>query len=446
MPSLASTTNVTVGTLQTAINNAVFGDTLVLAAGSTHAGTITLPNKTSGSGWVTIISAGAIPVAGTRVAPGNLSTMATITGGNGAVPAVATDATAHHYRFIGIEFKPGTGAINTGLVRFGSGSETDPADLPHHLIVDRCYAHGDATNGCRRGISGQGNYIAVIDSYISDCFDTQDAQAFASWNGQGPFLLTNNYLEGSGENTMFGGADAQITNLVPSDITITRNLYAKPVGWRGVGGKTVKNIFEIKNARRVFVDHNTFAYNWQDGQNGMAINLKSANQSNSNPWAICEHVTFTNNVIQHVGGGLVISNQSYEYPAQPPAHILIQHNNFEDVSAANWGGSGFWLVLSGPADDIVIDQNWANNDGNIISSLGNAAFATTRLRFTNNAVNHNDYGVKGDAVGIGNPTLAIDFPSAIFTGNQLVGGSSHSADYPSGNTFPVSLPTEPVIP
>ena len=46
------------------------------------------------------------------------------------------------------------------------------------------------------------------------------------WNGPGPFLIENNYLEAAGENVMFGGSDPSIANLVPSNITIRRNLSA----------------------------------------------------------------------------------------------------------------------------------------------------------------------------------------------------------------------------
>ena len=42
-----------------------------------------------------------------------------------------------------------------------------------------------------------------------------------------PFKIVNNYLEGAGENVMFGGADPRIKNLVPSDIEIRRNHFFK---------------------------------------------------------------------------------------------------------------------------------------------------------------------------------------------------------------------------
>src|SRR5687768_18619891 len=42
--------------LQTAINNAQLGDTIILDANTTYVGGIVLRNKTSGAGWITIQS------------------------------------------------------------------------------------------------------------------------------------------------------------------------------------------------------------------------------------------------------------------------------------------------------------------------------------------------------------------------------------------------------
>src|SRR5439155_6309552 len=97
-------------------------------------------------------------------------------------------------------------------------------DLPHHIVFDRCYLHGDPTKGARRGIAMNSRYAAVIDSYLSDFKEVgADSQAIDGWNGPGPFKIVNNYLEGAGENVMFGGTDPSIADLVPSDIEIRHN-------------------------------------------------------------------------------------------------------------------------------------------------------------------------------------------------------------------------------
>ncbi len=60
------------GNLQTAINNAQPGDTIVLQAGATFTGTFTLPNKGTSTQWIYIRSSAylSLPAPGNRVYPG----------------------------------------------------------------------------------------------------------------------------------------------------------------------------------------------------------------------------------------------------------------------------------------------------------------------------------------------------------------------------------------
>src|SRR6185295_1881957 len=67
------------GNLQAALNTALPGDTIELAAGATFTGNFVLPKK-SGSGWVWIRTSayGSLPPRGTRVAPSSAGVMAKI--------------------------------------------------------------------------------------------------------------------------------------------------------------------------------------------------------------------------------------------------------------------------------------------------------------------------------------------------------------------------------
>ena len=137
------------------------------------------------------------------------------------------------------------------------GGQTSPGQVPTDIIFDRCYVHGTPTGGVRRGIAMNGCRMAVVDSYLSDFHEVgADSQAISGWNGPGPFKVVSNYLEGAGENLMFGGADPSIPDLVPSDIEIRGNHLFKPLSWKighpSYAGRpwSVKNIFELKNARR----------------------------------------------------------------------------------------------------------------------------------------------------------------------------------------------------
>ena len=125
----------------------------------------------------------------------------------------------------------------------GGSDQNTVAEEPTNIILDRDYIHGSATLDIQRAISLQSASTAIINSYISDIHSAgQDSQAIAGWNGSGPYLIQNNFLEASGENVMFGGADPSIPNLIPSDITIQNNylLQASILEWRLAGQEPVR--------------------------------------------------------------------------------------------------------------------------------------------------------------------------------------------------------------
>jgi hypothetical protein len=235
--------------LQDAIDDSQPGDTILLRAGETFIGNFVLRNKPNSTGaYITIKSdapATALPPAGTRLVPPGrtganvtASSLARLRGQGGhykAIPVLQAAVGAHHYR---LQFLDIDGIAQEGwytLLSFGTNgsSQTTLASVPHNIIVDRVYVHGDRTKGQKRCITLNGRSIEVLNSYVSECgsFDA-DAQAIIGYNGPGPFKIINNYLEGTGETIMFGGADPVITNLVPSDIEIRSNHITKPLSWR----------------------------------------------------------------------------------------------------------------------------------------------------------------------------------------------------------------------
>ena len=217
----------------------------------------------------------------------------------------------------------------------GSDARTTD-DIPHHIIFDRCYLHGDP-RGTRRGIALNGAQLAVIDSYLADFKEVgADTQALAGWAGPGPFKIVNNYLEGAGENLMFGGADPRIAGVVPSDIEIRGNHFRKPLSWRledpSYAGKawTVKNLLELKNARRVLIEGNLLEYSWGMAQVGFAV-VFTVRSAGAAPWSTVEDVLFVNNVVRHAAGGVNIHGYDNHHPAQVSQRIAIRNNLFEDV-------------------------------------------------------------------------------------------------------------------
>ena len=57
----------------------------------------------------------------------------------------------------------------------------------------------------------------------------------------------------------------------------------------------MKNLFELKNARRVLVEGNLMEYVWQEAQIGYAILLTPRNQDGKAPWVTIEDVTIRRN-------------------------------------------------------------------------------------------------------------------------------------------------------
>ena len=435
--------------LQDAIDAARLGDTIVLDAGATFKGPFTLPKK-SGTGWVTIRTSTPdreFPAPGTRVSASHAPLMPKLTAWKGEGVIIA-DRGAHHYRFIGIEVAPYEETFMYSLIWFGTNRERTVDEQPHHMIVDRCYVHGDPQKGSRRGIALNGRHLAVVESYLSDFKGVgQDTQAIIGWGGAGPFKIANNYLEGAGENIMFGGGDPLIKELVPSDIEVRGNLMSKPLRWKknepGFEGTqwSVKNIFELKNARRVLVEGNVLEYNWEESQSGFAVLFTVRNQEGTAPWSVVEDVQFVNNIVRHSGSGINLAghdnNRSRDQSRQT-ARILIRNNLWEDIGGERWGGKGILFQMLDETSDVKIERNTGLQKGTTLFSLGPAH---RRFAFMNNLAPHNEYGIFANGVGVGTDALEALFPGSVVTGNVLAGGDEDR--YPEGNVFPKSMDAVP---
>ena len=539
--------------LQTAINDAVPGDTILLRAGATFTGHFVLRKKnTTSTAFITIRSdapATSLPADGVRLVPegkpGANVTRAVLArlvgqGGNWrSTPVVRVEPGAHHYR---LQFLDIDGAANEGygtLVAIGENSslQTTLAAAPHTIVLDRVYIHGHARKGMRRGIALNSRETDIRNSYISGFMNVADAQAIGVFNGAGPFRIVNNFIEGAGENILFGGSDPKTPNLIPSDIEIRGNHFYKNPAWRepvlkapgkptvaartggalaagthyfkvaaiitsdgadvvsaastessvtvaasgavslswsGVSGAdkyrvyrgtatgtqavytdttattliytgsseklgkprstgmrwTAKNHLELKSAQRVVVNGNLFEHNWAGFQNGYAILFTPKNQEGSAPWTTVRDVTFINNRVRHVAGGINISGEDWSSVTEQARNFRIANNVFEDISAA-YGNKGPWLLIAAGPANIVIDHNTVLHEGPVLEVEGPPV---PGFVFTNNLSKHNAYGVKGKGRAVGTDSLNFYFPGWVFKGNALAGGPASA--YPAGNQFP----------
>jgi hypothetical protein len=426
------------GDLQAALNAARAGDVIVLAAGATYTGNFRLP-VTSGDRFITIRTGGGrqLPAAGTRIDPTHAPLLAKLQSPNTSA-ALATAPGAHHWRIELVEFLANAKGMGD-IIRLGDGgsAQTDLAHLPRHLVLDRVYIHGDPAVGQKRGIALNSGYTEIVNSYIADIKSVgQDSQAIAGWNGSGPYLIENNYLEAAGENVLFGGADPKIWNLVPSDIVVRGNLMSKPVAWRTEKWQ-VKNAFELKNARRVLIEHNIFEHVWKAAQSGYAILFTTRNQDGDAPWSTVEDVTFRHNTVRHAGNAINILGRDDIHPRAQGARYTISDNLFYDIDGSAWRGAGIFLQIGGEPRDIVVERNTVFHTGNVIMAYGRRngqPVVTDGFVFRDNLVRHNKYGVIGESAGIGRSTLNSFFTRLVFEGNVLAGGKA--SQYPANNHFP----------
>jgi len=434
--STASTISVPAGgDLQAALQQAQPGDTIVLAPGAVYTGNFTLPNKGGSTATITLRTNGdsGLPAAGQRIGPSNSPQLAKLKH-TGNAPVISTAPGAHNWTVMLLEI---VGVGGNDLVTLGDGSsaQSQLSQVPHDIVFDRVYIHGDAANGQKRGIALNSASTTITGSYISDIKQVQqDSQAICGWNGPGPYTITNNYLEAAGENVMFGGTDPAIPNLTPADITITGNTVQKQTAWR-TQNWSVKNLIEFKNARRVEVAGNTFSYNWQGGQPGWSVLVTPRNQDGACTWCQVDHVTFEQNVVQHVSMGVSILGTDYIHPSQQTYAIVVRNNLFADVDSQNWGGNGYFALVQAGARQVTFDHNTIISDhGSGILQLDGDPMQ--QFTFTNNLAKVNAYGIIGTSHGPGNDSISAFLPASTITQNVFAGGNAGS--YPAGNAFPTT--------
>ena len=344
-PAPGSTISVNAGgDLQAALNSANCGDTILLQAGATFSGNFQIPAKScDDQHWVIVRTSSAdsaLPPEGSRInpcyagvsslpgrpafkCPAVKNVMAkilfTTTGTYGPLQLLQG---ATHYRFIGLEI---TRALSQAhlLDLVATKDDTGAAD---HLIFDRVWLHGTASDETKGGVHLTGiTYAAVVDSYFSDfhCISLHgsctDSQAINGGGGNipsGPFKINNNFLEASGETIMFGGASGSTT---PTDIEIRYNHLFRPLTWQPgavgfVGAYTgdpyiVKNHFELKNAQRVLLEGNLLENVWGGfTQHGFSIVLTPKTQNGICVPCQVTDITIRYNKIRNVGGGFDLAN------------------------------------------------------------------------------------------------------------------------------------------
>lgn len=484
------------GDLQSALNNAQCGQTIQLQAGATFTGQFTVPAKNcNDNNWIIIRTSSpdsALPAEGQRLTPcyagvGSLEGRPAYSCSNptnvlakvqmkiaGDGPFQLANG-ANFYRFVGLEI-----TRQDGLK--GSASLISNLGTADHIIVDRCWLHGNPQDDTSDGYATSGGtYIAIVDSYFNDfhcAYSCTDAHAVGGGTGNnqdGPYKIQDNFLEASGEAILFGGGAATYT---PTDITVTYNHFWKPWQWMqgnqpfvgGPGGAPfiVKNHFELKNAIRVLVEANLMENNWGGfTQTGYGILLTPKNQHTEDHGDVCPICAVTDVTIRythiiHAGGGLQLatglsaSGRDGGGPAKAGTRWSIHDIVLDDISK-NYVGEGTLLQVSNswpanPVNTVTINHitGFPDPQGTLLMTGNqNTNPAMYGLVVTNSLVTTGNYPVwntGGGKTSCGYPDVPLPsigncFTSYTFANNGLIASPSKypPSSWPTVNMFPQTV-------
>ena len=402
------------GDLQAALIMARPGDEIVLDRDARFVGTFILPVKPDGP-VITVRSSANLPERRMRW-PDDGPLLPTIA--SGTVMAAIEGTNARNWRLQGLRFESNS---------FGAGNVIQLQNASN-ITFDRIIIVA-GPQGQKRGIMGNGRNITLTRSHLSNIWiGGQDSQAFCAWDGAGPYTIVDNYLEAAGENVMFGGANSSAPENVPADILVEANHFSKPLEWRGDHPASVKNLFELKQAKRVIVRNNLFERNWADAQNGYAILFTVRNDDGGAPWAVVEDVLFERNVVRDVDHGFNVLGYDSYHSSGRATRITIRQNLVLTT--------GTFLQAGGEIGALTIDHNTVDQGYTFImlysggifptgtSQTRAAEYAVENLIVTNNLANHNEYGLMGEEVGMGTPALDRHTRTYTWTNNVLAGAPS----------------------
>jgi hypothetical protein len=210
----------------------------------------------------------------------------------------------------------------------------------------------------------------------------------------------------------------------------------RPASWR-TERWTVKNLFELKNARRVLVEGNLFENNWVSGQAGYAILFTVRGERGAAPWSTIEDVTFRYNIVRNTSAAFNLLGIDDQGASGTMRRIRIADNLVYALDRQRWGGNGNFLQIGNGPAEVVVEHNTVLQSGNIMTVYGGTGHdraVVNSFVFRNNLTLHNSNGVIGDGLPSGNDTISTYFPNGSFVRNVVAGG--RQSRYPGDNLFP----------
>lgn len=467
--------------LQTAITTtSVCGDTITLNPATTYTGNFTLTNKGCSGIYITITSSGTLPASGVRVLPTDTLQLGHLVTSN-TTAVLSWDDNADYWQLIGIEMSSTAGSQVSPIstLVWGGFYTAASVDLPDHIILDRVYVHGSATNEIYVGLALNGSNITIKNSRCEEIHAKEfEAECIQMFNGPGPVTIDNNYLSANGEVVMFGGNAPIIHNMVLDGLTFTNNYLTKKCEWMlsaadvgcvydGNGFYThAKNTFEFKSVKNALVDHNIMENPLiGGGQTGEVVIMQSANPQflGSAPDYNCplcgiSNITFTNNILRHGAQGVVVCGNCFLGSSPPDSamtvtevnNVVFSNNLIYDLHTV-WGGAAVGQCAKFGADAVNISwhhNTCDNNDTSIeypnamflfgTDSLGFDAkyYTTPGLSVKDSFMGGYTFGLYGNGTGEGTASLTAYVPAGYTFLNNVIASDVGGGPYPATTIRP----------
>lgn len=145
------------------------------------------------------------------------------------------------------------------LVCDPAGTVTGLSDYPSQIVLDRCWIDGNDRNDIRRGILGNINQFALLETFVTDISLNAESTAFSCWSGARFGYFRNVLLESAGISFLPGGTAPALANtgtLDPRDFFFVQCGFTKRNKWMPAHPsfdgrpRTIKNNYETKNIIR----------------------------------------------------------------------------------------------------------------------------------------------------------------------------------------------------
>ena len=348
-----------------ALNNAQLGDTIILQAGTTYKTTITgghgagftLPNKTTGSGWITIQSSERSRQLPAKACASRQPTRPTCP----AAPRAAANVVGHQHGDVGAPLqvrrhrvrRPGEQrATSTALISLGTDTtaQNTVASVPHHLIIDRCYMRPNTpTRSIRRAIALNSDYTDIINSYIEEIHQPgSDSQAIGGWNGTGHVQHHQQPPGRRGREHHVRRRDGPHPGRRAARHRHPRQPHHQAAALAGLDPTGYSTTSRTCSSSRTAATCSSRATSWRTagstGRPASAIVLKLGNLQ-STPWNVTEDIVFRNNIMRHANGAIAL--QGRDYAGELPGG-LVRRLTFTTTSSTTSTASG--PRTPGPAD------------------------------------------------------------------------------------------------